>query len=274
MQLTEKQVRDFQKIIYDHYKKFGRDFPWRNTTDQYPIFISEVMLQQTQTSRVAKKYDTFLHVFPSFHALARAELFDVLRAWQGLGYNRRAKFLHQSAKEIISTYDGEIPKDVNLLRKLPGIGTATAGSIAAFAFNKPTVFVETNIRAVLIHLFLQNKDNIPDKKLLYLAQQTLDKKNPRIWYYAITDYGVHLKSQGINPINKSKSYTKQSKFEGSTRQIRGKIIKLLLSDTTLTKEQVLKRIKLVRTEIKASQIEKIINKLVEEKILSQSFSFD
>jgi A/G-specific adenine glycosylase len=271
MQLTEKHVRDFQKIIYDHYKKFGRDFPWRNTTDPYPIFISEVMLQQTQTSRVAKKYNLFLHIFPSLQALAKAELFDVLRAWQGLGYNRRAKFLHQSAKEIVETYNGKIPRDVKLLQKLPGIGAATAASIAAFAFNKPTVFIETNIRAVFIHLFLQNEENIPDKKLLFFAQQTVDKKNPRIWYYAITDYGAHLKSQGINPINKSKSYTKQSKFEGSDRQIRGEIIRLLLSDATLTKEQVLKKIEQTRKPIKISRIEKIIHKLAKENIISQNF---
>ena len=228
IKLTQEQIKIFQKRIWDFFEKNERVFSWRKTTNPYNIFISEVMLQQTQATRVEKKYKQFIETFPDFYSLANAELYDVLKVWQGLGYNRRAKFLHQSAKIITLQYNGNVPNDTKKLEKLPGIGSATAASIAAFAFNAPTVFVETNIRTVFIHLFLSEKDNICDKELLSLASQTVDKTSPRKWYYALTDYGVMLKSKGINPINKSKSYTKQSKFQGSDRQIRGAIIKEVL----------------------------------------------
>jgi A/G-specific adenine glycosylase len=214
MQLTQEQVKSFQNIIYNNYKKNGRIFSWRKTNNPYYIFVSEVMLQQTQTSRVEKKYEQFIHRFPTFKALVQAQLYDVLEAWQGLGYNRRAKFLHQSAQIVCSQYNGDIPKETKALHALPGIGPATAASIAAFAFNAPTIFAETNIRVVFIHLFLAEQKNICDKTILSLVSQTLDAKSPRIWYYALTDYGAMLKSKGINPI-KSKvfhNYTMLSKM--------------------------------------------------------------
>lgn len=232
--LTPQQIKTFQKTIYDHYHTHGRTFAWRitepcNTISPYHIFVSEVMLQQTQTSRVAKLYPHFIQRFPDFRTLANAALHDVLHAWQGLGYNRRARFLHQSATTVHTQYNDIVPRDVITLQTLPGIGQATAASIAAFAYDEATVFVETNIRTVLIHTFLPDQEHISDKTLLSLVEQTLDRSAPRAWYYALTDYGVMLKSKGINPIHKSKAYNPQSKFEGSDRQIRGAIIKALLT---------------------------------------------
>jgi A/G-specific adenine glycosylase len=266
MQLTQQQIDNFQKKIYDHYKKHGRIFIWRKTSHAYHIFISEVMLQQTQTIRVTKKYKSFVNKFPDFKTLAHATLYEVLKLWQGLGYNRRAKFLHQSAKIITKKYNGLIPKNPKLLQMLPGIGQATAASICAFAFNMPTVFVETNIRVVFINEFLKEKEKIEDTKLLSLAKQTLDISNPRIWYYAITDYGAMLKSKGINPINKSKAYTKQSKFAGSDRQIRGEIIKLVLKDQNISQNDICKKIKKI-LHAKPDKIKKIINRLIDENLI-------
>jgi len=268
MKLTQQKIKTFQTNIYNHYKKHGRSFVWRNTTNPYHIFVSEVMLQQTQTKRVEKKYEPFIARFPNFKTLRKAALYDVLEYWQGLGYNRRAKFLHQSAKIITEKYDGTVPNDTKILETLPGIGSATAASICAFAFNAPTVFVETNIRVVFIHEFLKDKTKISDVTLLDLARQTLDKKNARIWYYAITDYGAMLKSQGINPINKSKSYTKQSKFVGSDRQIRGEIIRLVIKDKSTSQTEICKKVKKT-LHTKPDKIKKIISDLVDEKLVSR-----
>jgi len=272
MQLTKQQVKNFQKKIYDHYHQFGRTFCWREMVNPYHIFVSEVMLQQTQTSRVEKKYQQFIEKFPNFAILAKASLYDVLEAWQGLGYNRRAKFLHQSAQIITSKHNGNVPNDTKILQTFPGIGSATAGSIAAFAFGAPTVFVETNIRVVFIHLFLNDKEKISDTELLSLAEQTIDRSSPRIWYYALTDYGAMLKSKGINPINKSKSYNKQSKFQGSDRQIRGEIIRQLLKHKKQTVEQLCNSLE-KSLKAKPERIERIIQGLIDEKLVKQKMDY-
>lgn len=232
----------FQKIIWDFYRENGRKFPWRvggsEKTDPYPIFISEVMLQQTQTDRVMKKFGPFIQKFSDFSTLALAEWVDVLAEWQGLGYNRRGLYLHQSAKIIIEKYGGFLPDDPVLVDELPGIGEATAASICAFAFNKPTVFIETNIRSVYIKIFGGNRTEISDKELLFLIEQTLDRGNPREWYYALMDYGVCIKKSCGNPNRKSKHYTVQSKFEGSDRQIRGEILRFLVKHKSAAENDI------------------------------------
>jgi A/G-specific adenine glycosylase len=185
------------------------------------------MLQQTQTARVETKYEQFIAAFPTFECLAHASLRDVLSAWQGLGYYRRARYLHQIAQKVVSEHGGMLPDDPKILQTFPGLGAATAASICAFAFNKPTVFIETNIRTVFIHSFFQHKSSVSDKELMPFIAESLDHDNPREWYYALMDYGVLLKSQHINPSRKSAHYTKQSKFEGSDRQIRAAILKMI-----------------------------------------------
>lgn len=228
-------MKNFRKLVYGYYAKYARNsLPWRNTRDPYRIFVSEIMLQQTQVARVLEKYSAFIRAFPSAHALARAPLGAVLKAWQGLGYNRRALALKKSAEKVVSEFKGKIPRERQALEALPGIGEATSGALCAFAFNQPVVFIETNIRSVFIHHFFKDARNISDARLLPYLEKALDRKNPRQWYYALMDYGVYLKGHTVNPARKSLHYKKQSPFQGSNRQIRGKILKALLAKKQLS----------------------------------------
>ena len=156
-------VVGFKKIIWEHYRTNGRRFAWRHVADPYKVLVSEVMLQQTQTSRVKVKYPEFIKQFPDFKHLANASTAEVLRAWQGLGYNRRALYLKKLAERVIKDFGGKLPRDPAILKTLPGIGAATAGSVAAFAFNSPTIFIETNIRAVFLHFFFAGKNKVSDQ---------------------------------------------------------------------------------------------------------------
>ncbi len=186
------------------------------------------MLQQTQTGRVVDKYVAFLKAFPSFSHLTKAPQSNVLTVWQGLGYNRRALYLKRTAETVCEKYKGNLPSLKEELMTLPGIGPNTAGAVIAFAFNKPAVFIETNIRRVFIHEFFREKENVTDKELYPLIAASLDMKNPRQFYYALMDYGAYLGKTVTNPNRKSKHYKIQTKFEGSVRQVRGKILKLLI----------------------------------------------
>jgi A/G-specific adenine glycosylase len=206
---------------------------WRETTNPYHIVVSEVMLQQTQVLRVAQKYPEFLDIFPTFEELAAAEVSDVLKVWSGMGYNRRALYLKKIAEIVVKNYHGELPSSPEILDELPGIGYATACSIVAFAYNIPTIFIETNIRRVFIHFFFGDKEGVDDKEIYPLVEKTIDKKNPREWYYALMDYGTMLAKTISNPNKRSKHYSVQSKFEGSDRQMRGKILKTLVEKGAL-----------------------------------------
>ncbi len=238
--------------------------PWRppslklrradGTLDPYRILVSEVMLQQTQVSRVIPKYEAFLKKFPDVSSLADAPLSDVLKLWSGLGYNRRAINLQKAAKEIVSKYGGIFPKTVLELDELPGIGEATAGAIVAYAFNTPTVYIETNIRRVFLHFFFPRSSKVPDNKLLPLIEAAVDKKNPREWYYALMDYGAMLKATIPNPNKRSKHYSKQAKFEGSNRQIRGRILKLLVKEKEISSDNLLKYLQDDRAEKNISDL--------------------
>ncbi len=185
------------------------------------------MLQQTQVDRVAPKYLEFIARFPDFTALARAPLKELLALWSGLGYNRRALALRESARIILASFGGSLPRTAPELRALPGIGRATAASIAAFAFNAPEVFIETNIRAVYLHIFFCDRSGVADDEILPVAEQALDRKNPRRWYNALMDYGAMLK-KSANPGRKSAHYRIQSPFKGSRRQLRGMVIRALV----------------------------------------------
>ncbi len=212
-----KLLKDLKKF----YAYNKRDLPWRHTHDPYKILVSEIMLQQTQALRVVPYYKNLLKKFPTAKVLAKAPLVDVLKAWQGLGYNRRGKYLHEAAKIIDSEGWGG---------RLPGVGPYTAAAIDAFAHNKPTVFIETNIRTVFTHYFFPRAKKVDDSKLMPLIEQTLKKSKmqPRDFYAALMDYGSYLKSSGVSINGKSKHYIKQSKFEGSARQLRGAILRELL----------------------------------------------
>ena len=218
----------FITLIWEYYKKHKRPMPWRDDISPYSIFVSEVMLQQTQVSRALIKYPIFTKVFPNFQSLAQSKTSALLSAWQGMGYNRRALYLRSAAQIIMEKYGGILPDNPILLDELPGIGYATACSIAAFAFNKPVVFIETNIRRVYIHHFFSEEKMIADNTILPLVEKTGDKNNSREWYWALMDYGAYLSKKIENPNKNSKHYIKQKKFEGSVREVRGGILKLLL----------------------------------------------
>jgi A/G-specific adenine glycosylase len=235
-----KRERQFVAVVWEYYRQYGRhDLPWRKTQDPYQIVISEMMLQQTQVERVVPKYRAFLKEFPTARRLAAAPLRDVLHVWQGLGYNRRAKFLWQTAQQVMNDWKGKWPMDESGLRSLPGIGLYTASAVMAFAHNHPTVLIETNVRQVFLHHFFKNKREVPDTDILKLVEKTLLRENPREWYWALMDYGAHLKKEYGNINHTSKHYSKQSTFKGSDRQIRGAIIKVLTRvQTPLTKKRL------------------------------------
>lgn len=255
-------VRKFQKTVYAYYRVHGRDLPWRNTHDPYKILVSEIMLQQTQVQRVMEKYREFIREFPTIKALAKATLRRIMGTWQGLGYNRRALFLKKLACVIESQYKGRIPDDRESLMKLPGIGKATSGAFLAFAFNQPHAFIETNIRSVFIHHFFNDSFDVHDEDLIQYVLQTLDSKHPRKWYYALMDYGVHLKNTRPNPSRKSTQYKKQSPFHGSDRQLRGKILKLLLTHPSISSADLLSLLDSDRERAR-----KIVERLLTEKMI-------
>jgi A/G-specific adenine glycosylase len=238
---TLARVRAFQKRIYSYYDTRGRDLPWRKTRDPYRILISEIMLQQTQVDRVVDKYQVFITSFPDFPSLAKARLKKLLSVWQGLGYNRRALALRKLAIRVIDDYNGKLPSVPELLIDLPGIGKYTVGAVMAFAFNKPVVFMDTNIRRVFIHEFFQDRENIHDEEIVPLVERTLDTMNPRKWYNALMDYGTMLKKEQENPNKRSAHYTRQSPFENSNRQVRGRILKVLVNDSPLSVSQIVKK---------------------------------
>lgn len=267
MKLSKNKINLFQNFIWDFYQKSGRFFVWRNVADPYKIVVSEIMLQQTQTYRVEQKYEQFVAELSTFEHLADAPLRTVLSLWQGLGYNRRALYLQQIAKKVINEYDGQLPNNPTILETFPGIGKATAASICAFAFNRPTVFIETNIRTVFIHSFLSQQVSIADKSIMPLIEQTLDKLKPREWYYALMDYGVLLKKSYPHIAKKSAHYSKQSKFEGSNRQIRGLIIKILTEKGNASWGTLASIIK-----SKQDRIENILQQLCDEGLIKKNSS--
>ena len=233
-----KDYKKFRKEIWRYYRHHKRVLPWRKTQNPYHILISEIMLQQTQVGRVIPYYQAFIKAFPNFETLSRASTAQVLKLWQGLGYNRRALNLKKLVKIVLEKYGGELPHDPEILKNLPGIGKGTAGAIAAFAFGKPVPFLETNIRRVFIHFFFRKKKNVNDREILKYVEATLDRKNPREWYYALMDYGAMLAKTTENPNRRSRSYHRQSRFRGSNRELRGKILKLFLQKQTLTESAI------------------------------------
>ena len=261
-----RQKSSIQELILaarEYYTTGGkRSLPWRRTRDPYRILVSEIMLQQTTVERVVPFYVNFIKKFPSARALARAPLRAVMKEWNGLGYNRRAKYLLEAAKIIaVEGYKGQ---------KLPGVGVYTRGALEAFAFNKPAVFIETNIRTVFIHhchsSILQNT-RIGDAKLLQLVARALKESEmaPREFYAMLMDYGAHLKKQGIRLNHKSTHYTKQKKFEGSVRQARGAIIRALLkkpmSASALKKDLAL-------PHVRQDEVKNILRALMREGLIT------
>ncbi len=262
-----QDIQLFTETVWNHYAHSARDLPWRRPEaddrfDPYKIMVSEMMLQQTQVSRVIPKYQQFLEVFPDVSSLAAATFGDVLRVWTGLGYNRRAKFLHQAAQEIQERFDGAVPSDIVLLESLPGIGKNTAAAIRVYAFNEPEVFIETNIRTVFIHHFFAGTNEVHDKDLLPLITESLDRDNPREWYWALMDYGTFLKTTEGNVSRRSTTYKKQSTFEGSRRQLRAWILRQLLEGPKTLDE--------LAAENNDTRLQEVLSALESEKLITMS----
>ncbi|HSX40773.1 MAG TPA: hypothetical protein VLF68_04105 [Candidatus Saccharimonadales bacterium] len=273
MKLSKKQITAFQKEIYAWFRIHKRDLPWRppslklrkdKTLNPYRILVSEMMLQQTQVGRVLPKYELWLKTFPTIESLAAAKSSDVLRVWSGLGYNRRALYLQKAAQNIIEKHKGKFPKEVSNLKNLPGVGENTAGAVAAFSFNSPAIFIETNIRRVFIHTFFKNSDKVSDKEILQLIKQTIDIKNPRDWYYALMDFGNYLSRVIENPNRKSRHYARQSTFKNSDRYFRGQIVRLLLKAKTYKVSDLEKHFNLDKT-----RLEKIIEGLEKDTFIKK-----
>jgi A/G-specific adenine glycosylase len=255
----------FHRTIRKHYRLSGRDLPWRRTRDPYRILVSEVMLQQTQVERVQTFYERFIKRFPDFAVLAKSKKSGVLRMWQGLGYNRRALALQEIAKIVVKKYGGKLPREREVLELFPGIGPYTAGAIRAFAFGEPEVFIETNIRRVFIHFFFPRRKKVQDREIMLLIEKTLNRKNPREWYFSLMDYGAMLGvTAKANPNRRSAHYAKQSKFTGSDREIRGNILRLVLARKKMSMENLEKAIPRPR-----KRIVKIVNVLSREGFLKK-----
>ncbi|MBI4132642.1 MAG: A/G-specific adenine glycosylase [Candidatus Sungbacteria bacterium] len=259
----------FQAQIRTWFRHHRRNLPWRKTENPYRILISEVMLQQTQVGRVLPKYRSFLRLFPTIEALARAPLSRVLGAWQGLGYNRRALYLKRLAGIVVRDYNGRIPSDPELLRRLPGIGPGTAGAISAFAFGKRVAFLETNIRRVFLYAFFRNRRRVQDAEVLAKIKQTLPQRSIREWYYALMDYGALALKHAPNPNHRSAAYAKQPPFQGSRRELRGQILSAVVDAGRIKKER-LRRMLQRQPRFNTAYLNQVIQRLIQEKLIASS----
>ncbi len=307
--MKPSDLKKFQKTVWDYYHANRRhELPWRKNTKPYNVYVSEIMLQQTQVDRVVDFFNKWMKEFPTVKALAEAKQSDVLRLWKGLGYNSRAIRMKRSAEIIMQRFKGKFPQTYEDILSLPGIGPYTAGAISAFAYNQPVSMIETNIRRVYLHHFFsesQSKHTRPlrvapslkeravsvetelqseqtlsfregrhevrgvfgvhDRELLKLIEKTVDKENPREWYWALMDYGSYLGKSIPNPNKKSRHYTKQSKFEGSNREIRGKILEILLEKKKLLIEKLEEKLESLSDD--KDRIETIVSGLEREGFL-------
>ncbi len=286
------ELAAFCDYVRERGKELYRDLPWRNTHDPYHIWLSEVMLQQTQVSRVREKWLAWIEQFPTIDALSAASQADVLQAWQGLGYNRRALALKRAATTVSVRYQGELPADYEVLLTLDGIGPATAAGICAFAFEQPSIYIETNVRTVFIGAFrdhfaeeLEAKGKISDRSLVPFVQVTCpglapDEINsiatisPRAWYYALLDLGAEIKASSTNdPARLSAQYAKQSTFEGSHRQKRAFLLRHVLGLQSTTLEQACAALnehedKAGREHVDATYVKAILDQLAGEGFLA------
>lgn len=256
MTLDPRLVKNFQGKILTWFAQHQRDLPWRKTRSPYAILVSEVMLQQTQVPRVIPKYQPWLTTFPNFEALANAKTSGVLALWSGLGYNRRAINVQRLAQVVTEQYRGQLPNDVEKLRKLPGIGEYTARAVACFAFDQQVAVVDTNIRKVIaIEFFDGHPPNT--KTIQQIADQLLPNGKAYLWNQALMDYVSAMLSKEKIPI------PRQTKFIGSNRWYRGQIIKLLIKDELTTTTRLAQQF----TEVDKLFLTKVIAELVRDKLV-------
>lgn len=261
-EVSAAKITSFQSMIFTWWKENRRDLPWRHTHDPYNIAVSEIMLQQTQVSRVIPKYHEFIEKYPTVFDLAKSSTASVLRIWKGMGYNRRALYLHKMAKIIVEIYGGKFPVSERLLAKLPGLGTYTARAILVFAHRENVACVDTNIRKIITHFFFKD---IPRKPLI--IQKTADQLVPIgkswEWHQALMDYGaLQLPKIKIKSLQKQRT-TKP--FKETNRFYRGRIIDMLREKNY----PEIKIIQLVHDQYKKQEyeIQSIINSLTKDGLV-------
>lgn len=260
---------EFVELVRSEGERLYRVLPWRCIDDPYAVLVSEVMLQQTQVARVEKHWTRFLGLFPTIDALAAAGTADVLAQWQGLGYNRRALALKRAAEVCAAERGGKLPDTAEELEALPGIGPATAAGVMAFAYNRPSVYIETNVRTVFLHELFPACDKVSDRQLAPLVAATCPEDDARAWYYALLDYGAHLKTLVANPSRRSAHYTRQSAFEGSRRQKRAELVRIVLAEPGIGADELAERLDAFertagRDGVDAATFDSIVGDLVAE----------
>jgi A/G-specific adenine glycosylase len=265
-EISSREIKAFREAVYANYEKEKRSFPWRTNTMPWGVLVSEFMLQQTQTERVAEYWTMWMEKWPNAQLFHQAGMEEVLRAWSGLGYNRRCFYLKDCARRITREHGGEVPSRPNDLEDFPGIGPYTARAIPCFAYNVPTVFIETNIRAAVLHFFFKDQDKVKDKELMPILQTALDQKDPRTWYWALMDYGAALKRLTPNPNRRSAHYSRQSPFEGSFRQLRGAVVRALAREGPADKEELRRRSGIESDE----DLYQVVGALEKEQIVAES----
>jgi len=276
------EIEEFRKTVLSHYRQRGRKFPWR-FAEPWGVMVSEFMLQQTQTERVIPYWENWMKVWPRPKDLADASMEAALRAWSGLGYNRRCRYLKESAAIIANENGGKVPETPQALLLLPGAGPYISSAIACFAYNVPAIFIETNIRSAVIHCFFPDRNDVRDSEIIPILEAALDRGEPqpspqpsvrehrkgsplepRAWYYALMDYGAFLKSTTANPGRRSAHYTRQSPFNGSFRQARGKVIKALVSIGQCNAEELK-----LASGLEEEKLYEVLEKLKEEAFVAE-----
>ena len=257
------EIGEFREKVLCHYRDKGRKLPWRGA-EPWGVMVSEFMLQQTRAERVIPFWKNWMRLWPVPVSLEQASFEDALRAWSGLGYNRRCYYLKKCATVIVNKHNGTVPKTSEELRALPGIGPYMAGAIACFAYNRPEVFIETNIRSVLLHCFFPDRNDVRDKELFPILEEALDYSDPRTWYYALMDYGSSLKKLSENPNRRSAHYVRQSPFIGSFRQARGKVIRALVSMGPSKAEEIA-----IVNGLTGEKLYRVLERLKEESMVAE-----
>jgi A/G-specific adenine glycosylase len=243
------------------YRARRRRYPWRVRPDPYRVLVSEIMLQQTQADRVAPAFARFVQRFPTVTALADAPRADVLRAWGTLGYNRRAVALSEAARAIVREHDGRVPKDIEALRRLPGLGPYTAAAVASLGHGAAVAAVDVNVRRVVSRMRLGvDAGGVSEAEASSAAQSWLDTDDPGAWNQALMDLGRDVcrpeprcdacplvaacawHRAGRPATDRGRRIRgRQSRFEGSFRQVRGGVVAVLRVTTGWTTVRLMAR---------------------------------
>lgn len=263
---------EFVARVWEQGREHYRDLPWRNIDDAYGVLVSEVMLQQTQVVRVINYWERFVGMFPTVDALAAGATSEVLELWQGLGYNRRALALKRAAEECSRLYAGKLPQGYDELVALPGIGSATAAGVRAFAYQLPGVYLETNVRTVFLHELFADREGVTDKELIPLIEDVCPVHEVRAWYYALLDYGAALKAEGKNASRRSAHYARQSTFEGSRRQKRAWIVRrVLAAEEGIEQPRVLAELNEAEAKAKRDIVDEELFASIVDDLLAEGF---